>query len=170
MAQCGVGLAEPINSVLVKGRHAMRRFAFAVATVAVVALGATSFVRAEGQAATPGEADPGVRPIRLIDRAEIRVSRVELQPGAVRRVHTHEDVAYHVWAPVEGTLEITIGADKPVAAAKGQAFFMKKGTSHGFRNTGTTPAAVFEIFVKQTTTADRAPFEALGAVLASIGR
>lgn len=146
----------------------MKRFAFALATVALIAVASTSLARAAGQAAAPGEADPGVRPIRLIDRAEIRVSRVELQPGAVRRVHTHEDVEYHVWAPVEGTLEITIGSDKPVAAAKGQAFFMKKGTSHGFRNTGTTPAAVFEIFVKQSTTADRAPLEAIGEVLASL--
>ena len=30
---------------------------------------------------------------------------------------------------------------------------MKRGTSHGFKNTGTTVAAVLEIFVKQTTTA-----------------
>jgi quercetin dioxygenase-like cupin family protein len=96
------------------------------------------------------EADPGVRPFRLIDRDEIRVSRVELQPGAVRAVHAHDDVEYHVWAPVAGTLEITIGNDTPKAATAGQAFFMKKGTRHGFRNTGTTPAAVFEIFVKKS--------------------
>ena len=100
----------------------------------------------------PGEADPGVRPFRLIDRDEIRVSRVELQPGAVRRIHVHDDVEYHVWAPVVGTLEITVGNDAPKAAAPGQAFFMKRGTPHGFRNTGTTPAAVFEIFVKKSTT------------------
>jgi quercetin dioxygenase-like cupin family protein len=103
-------------------------------------------------AAPAGEADPGVRPVRLIDRDEIRVSRVELQPGAVRRVHAHDDVEYHVWAPVSGSLEITIGNEPPKAAASGQAFFMKKGTPHGFRNTGTTPAAVFEIFVKKSTT------------------
>jgi quercetin dioxygenase-like cupin family protein len=108
--------------------------------------------RAAQPATQPGEADPGVRPVRLIDRDEIRVSRVELQPGAVRRVHVHDDVEYHVWAPVSGTLEITIGNDPPKAAAPGAAFFMKKGTPHGFRNTGTTPAAVFEIFVKKSTT------------------
>ena len=28
---------------------------------------------------------------------------------------------------------------------------MKKGTSHGFRNSGSTPAAVFEIFVKRSS-------------------
>jgi quercetin dioxygenase-like cupin family protein len=107
---------------------------------------------AQPAAQAAGEADPGVRPVRLIDRDEIRVSRVELQPGAVRSVHAHDDVEYHVWAPVSGTLEITIGQDGPKAAAPGQAFFMKKGTRHGFRNTGSTPAAVFEIFVKRSTT------------------
>src|SRR3954466_9453677 len=83
--------------------------------------------RAQPAAQTAGEADPGVRPVRLIDRDEIRVSRVELQPGAVRRAHAHDDVEYHVWAPVSGSLEITVGNDPPKAAAPGQAFFMKKG-------------------------------------------
>lgn len=115
----------------------------------VVCVGALA---SPARAQQPGEADPGVRPFRLIDRDEIRVSRVELQPGAVRAVHAHDDVEYHVWAPVTGSLEITIGTDAPKAAAPGQAFFMKKGTRHGFRNTGSTPAAVFEIFVKKTTT------------------
>src|SRR3954470_6643556 len=99
-----------------------------------VCLAAIPAARALAQPAAPaaGEADPGVRPIRLIDRDEIRVSRVELQPGAVRRVHAHDDVEYHVWAPVSGSLEITIGNEPPKAAAPGQAFFMKKGTPHGF--------------------------------------
>jgi quercetin dioxygenase-like cupin family protein len=126
-------------------------------------------VAAQQPVAQPGEADPGVRPFRLIDRDEIRVSRVELEPGAVRRVHVHDDVEYHVWAPVVGTLEITIGQDAPKPAAPGQAFFLRKGTSHGFRNTGSAPAAVFEIFVKRTTTvAGDVPVD-VGALLAALG-
>ena len=124
-----------------------------VAAVMVVAsaVGAAAQPAIPPAAAQPAEADPGVRPFRLIDRDEIRVTRVELQPGAVRSVHAHDDVEYHVWAPVSGTLEITIGTEAPKSATAGQAFFMKKGTRHGFRNTGTTPAAVFEIFVKRST-------------------
>lgn len=124
---------------------------------------------AQQPAAQPGEAEPGVRPVRLIDRDEIRVSRVELQPGAVRRVHVHDDVEYHVWTPVTGTLEITIGSDAAKPAAAGQAFFMRKGTPHGFRNTGTTPAAVFEIFVKRTTPVAADSAVDLGSLLASLG-
>ena len=99
------------------------------------------------------EADPGVRAIRMIDRAEVRASRVELQPGATRRVHTHEDVVYHLWIPIEGTLEITIGGTAPVSARSGQAFFMTKGTAHVFKNKGASTAAALEIFIKTVTTA-----------------
>ena len=100
---------------------------------------------------TPARAaapDPGVTPVRQIDRAEVRVTRVELQPGAVRSVHVHNDVRYHLFLPLSGKLELTIGSAKPVDAVPGQAYFMEKGTPHGFRNTGSTPGMVMEVFVK----------------------
>src|SRR4029077_9880225 len=71
-------------------------------------------------------ADPGVKPVRLIDRAEVRVLHVDLAPNAVRSVHTHDDVRFHLWLPVSGKLDITIGSEKPVEAMPGQAFFMEK--------------------------------------------
>ena len=125
-----------------------------IVTVSILALATGPAVAAQppARAGATGVADPGVRPNRLIDRDEIRVSRVELEPGAVRSVHAHDDVEYHVWAPVEGSLEISINDGTAVAAQPGQAFFMTRGTRHGFRNTGTTRAAVFEIFVKKSTT------------------
>jgi quercetin dioxygenase-like cupin family protein len=145
----------------------MRRHIAAFAIVSSLSLGRP----AVAQTQAPGEADPGVRPTRLIDRAEVRVSRVEIQPGATRRVHTHDDVAYHLWIPLEGALQLTIGSDAPVAAASGQAFFLKRGTPHGFRNVGTTPAAVLEVFVKQTTTAGGPdPLSAFAAELAALRR
>ena len=117
-----------------------------------------------------GEADPGVRPTRLIDRAEIRVSRVEIQAGATRRVHQHDDVEYHLWIPLEGNLQITIGSDAPVATKINQAFFMKRGTPHGFKNVGTTPGAALEIFVKPTTAAAGGanPADAIALALAAL--
>jgi quercetin dioxygenase-like cupin family protein len=124
-----------------------------VSTIAFVWLLAGSPAGAIQAAQAPGEPDPGVRPTRLLDRAEVRASRVDLQPGAVRRAHTHDDVEYHLWIPVSGSLEITVGADRPAAAAPGQGFFMTRGTLHTFRNTGAGPAAVLEIFVKRATTA-----------------
>ena len=94
--------------------------------------------------------DPGVAATRLINRDEIRISRVVLQPGAVRSVHSHDDVEYHAWIPLEGAFELTVGTDAPVPAAPGQAFFFEWGTMHGFRNVGDTEAAVMEVFVKDS--------------------
>ncbi len=96
----------------------------------------------------PNTPDPGVNPVRQIDRAEVRVTRVELQPGAVRSMHAHNDVRFHLFIPVTGKIELTIGSEKPVEATPGQAYFMEKGTQHGFRNIGSSPAMVMEVFVK----------------------
>jgi quercetin dioxygenase-like cupin family protein len=115
------------------------------------ALPSILFCALYASAQTPGAAntaDPGVNPVRQIDRAEVRVTRVELQPGAVRSVHAHNDVRFHLFIPITGKIELTIGSAKPVEATPGQAYFMEKGTMHGFRNIGSTPAAVMEVFVK----------------------
>ena len=96
--------------------------------------------------------NPGVTPVRQIDRAEVRVTRVELQPGAVRSVHQHDDVRFHLFIPISGKIELTIGSAKPVEATPGQAYFMQRGTPHGFRNIGSSPAAVMEVFVKGDAT------------------
>jgi quercetin dioxygenase-like cupin family protein len=98
--------------------------------------------------AKAGGPDPGVTPVRQMDRSDVRVTRVELQVGAVRSVHAHNDVRFHLFIPVSGQLELTIGSAKPVAAVPGQAIYMEKGTPHGFRNVGSTPAMVMEVFVK----------------------
>jgi quercetin dioxygenase-like cupin family protein len=123
--------------------------------------------RAQAPAAA-NNANPGVNPVRLMDRAEVRVSRVEIQPGAVRSVHTHDDVRFHLWIPISGKLEITIGSAKPVEAAAGQAFFLQKGTPHGFKNVGSTQAAVMEVFVKDGASA--AEVHALGVALAALAK
>ena len=94
--------------------------------------------------------------------------QVEIQPGAVGSVHTHEDVRSHLWAPVSGKLEVTIGSSKPVAAAAGQAFFIDKGTPHEFRNVGDTPAAVLEKFVKDGASA--AKIQALGVTPCALAK
>jgi mannose-6-phosphate isomerase-like protein (cupin superfamily) len=121
------------------------------------------------QQAAPGEADPGVRPTRLLDRAEIRVSRVALQPGATRRVHAHDDVKFHVWMPLTGTMQLTVGSNAPVAVPVDTPHFFERGTMHGFRNVGTAPAAVLEIFVKDTPSkAGQSPTEAIALALAAL--
>ena len=91
--------------------------------------------------------DAGVARGTLMDKPAVRVLRVELQPGATRVVHKHDDVKFHLFLPITGSIELTMGSTKSVAPP-GQAYYMDKGTPHGFRNTGTTPAAVFEVFIR----------------------
>lgn len=123
------------------------------------------------QQAAPGEADPGVRPTRLLDRAEIRVTRVTLQPGATRRAHAHADVPFHVWMPLMGTLELTVGSAAPVTVPVDQPQFFQRGSMHGFKNVGATPAAVLEIFVKDAPSkASVTPTESLALALAALVR
>ena len=137
--------------------------------LSVVSLALLYVFQACAQApAAANNANPGVNPVRLMDRPEVRVTRVEIQPGAVRSVHTHDDVRFHLWVPISGKLELTIGSAKPVEAASGQAFFLQKGTPHGFKNVGSTPAAVMEIFVKDGASA--AEVNALGVALAALAK
>lgn len=144
-------------------------------STAIAVLTLALFCVSSAGAQTRPAPDPGVNPVRQIDRAEVRVTRVELQPGAVRSVHTHDDVRFHLFIPIQGKLELTIGSAKPVEALPGQAFFMEKGTPHGFRNTGTMPAAVMEVFVKdggasaQPGPAARAGSEDAQAILQALG-
>ncbi len=92
--------------------------------------------------------DGGVTPVRLIDRAEVRVIRTEIQPHTTRAVHTHDDVKFHLFLPLTPGLELTIGSDKPVMTEPGQAYFIMKSTPHTFRNTTATLAMTYEVFVK----------------------
>jgi quercetin dioxygenase-like cupin family protein len=92
--------------------------------------------------------DPGITLVPQIDRAEVRVLRVEIEGNAVRSIHTHDDVKFVVFLPLTGRLGLTIGSAKPVEAGPGQAFFIEKSMPHGFRNLGSSPAMVMEVFVK----------------------
>ena len=108
---------------------------------------ATAIVLAQSGPLIP-TSDPGVARATLIDRAEIRMIRVEIQPGATRSIHTHDDVQYHVFTVVSGNIRFTMDGQEPVDGTAGKTFFMNKGTKHGFHNTGTTTAVAMEIFVR----------------------
>ena len=114
--------------------------------------------------------DPGVARAVLMDRAEVRILRVEIQPGAVRRMHTHDDVPFHLFLPLTGAIELTIGSAKPVQAAVGQAYYLTKGTPHGFKNTGASPAMALEVFVRNPAPVAKREARALATALAAAGQ
>ena len=91
----------------------------------------------------------GVSNAQLINRDEIRVLRVDVAPGGVRNVHAHDDMQYHLFVPTASGMQFETESEKPAQMAAWQAQFVKGGTKHGFRNTGSTTVTIVEIFVKK---------------------
>ena len=131
------------------------RTTFASAIVALLWIGSAAVAQ------TPGAAGPlvlnpiaatsgtGVSNAALINRDEIRVLRVDVAPKGVRNVHTHDDMQYHLFIPTSAGMEFETDGEKPVQMAAWQAQFVKGGTRHGFKNTGTSTVTIVEIFVKK---------------------
>jgi mannose-6-phosphate isomerase-like protein (cupin superfamily) len=148
----------------------MSRHFFEITMIAgLLCLPVLAQTRAEGTEAEKqaARAAQGYAPVRLWERPDVRATRVEIKPMGIRAVHQHDDVKFHLFIPLTGKLQITIGSDKPVEAPVGQAFYIKGGTPHGFRNLGSTPAMAMEIFVKDGASA--AQLDSLGPLLAALG-
>ena len=97
-------------------------------------------------AATSGT---GVSNVALINRDEIRVLRVDVAPNGVRNVHSHDDMQYHLFIPTAAGMQFESESEKAVQMAAWQAQFVKGGTKHGFKNTGSSTVTIMEIFVKK---------------------
>lgn len=97
-------------------------------------------------AATSGT---GVSNAALINRDEIRVLRVDVAPNGVRNIHTHDDMQYHLFIPTSAGMQFESESEKPAQMAAWQAQFVKGGTKHGFKNTGSSTVTIVEIFVKK---------------------
>jgi len=128
----------------------------------VLAQATAQRTEAETQA---GRDAQGYTPVRLWERPDVRATRVEIKPMVTRAMHQHDDVKFHLFIPLAGRLQLTVGSDKPVDAPVGQAFYIQGGTPHGFRNLDSTPAMAMEIFVKDGPTAS---LDALGALMAAL--
>jgi quercetin dioxygenase-like cupin family protein len=97
-------------------------------------------------AATSGT---GVSNAALINRDEVRVLRVDVAPGGIRNVHSHDDMQYHLFIPTAAGMQFGTESDKPAQIAAWQAQFVKGGTRHGFTNTGPSTVTIVEVFVKK---------------------
>jgi quercetin dioxygenase-like cupin family protein len=134
------------------------RHAFLASAVLVAVLWIGSAVVAQTPGTRAGElvlnpiaatSGTGVSNAALIDRGEVRVLRVDVAPGGVRNVHSHNDMQYHLFIPTSAGMRFEAGSEKPIDMAAWQAQFVKGGTQHGFRNTGSSTVTIMEIFVKQ---------------------
>lgn len=110
--------------------------------------GPAAWAQAVGGAAgaKPVRDDPGISSMRLIDRPEFFVLRDYAEPGATRRMHSHDNAAYQVLTLITGQLRLTIEGAAPIDVTPGQAVYLKGGARHTFTNTGTVTATIVEVF------------------------
>ena len=123
-----------------------------LATVALAALAAQTKI-VVGDRTTPlrplaGAGNVGISNAVLRDQPEVRVLRVVVEPGGTRAMHTHDDVEFHMFVPVTGSMTLSFEAAESLTVPPWQPQYMKAGTRHGFHNSGTAPVEIMEIFVK----------------------
>ena len=94
------------------------------------------------------EGDPGISSMTVMEQTEYRVLRDFAEPGAVRRMHQHKDATYQVLIVITGELELTIEGDKPIRVKQGEVAALKGGAMHTFKNIGTVPVTIVEVFGK----------------------
>jgi quercetin dioxygenase-like cupin family protein len=127
-----------------------------LALSAMVLLSASSaLAQAVGGAerARPVAGDPGLTTMVVLDRPEFRVLRDYAEPGATRRMHSHDDATYHVFVLVTGQLLLTVEGESPVEVTPGEALYLKGGAKHTFKNTGTVAATIVEVFGRRPAAA-----------------
>jgi quercetin dioxygenase-like cupin family protein len=98
--------------------------------------------------ARPVQGDPGVSSMMVLDDPQYRVLRDYAEPGAVRRMHSHDDATYHVFTLLTGQLTLTVEGDSPVEVKAGDVISLKGGARHTFKNTGQVTATIVEVFGK----------------------
>jgi quercetin dioxygenase-like cupin family protein len=103
---------------------------------------------AGAERATPVAGDPGISSMRVFDETRYRVLRDYAEPGATRRMHSHDDATYHVFVLVTGELQLTVEGQSPVKVTPGEALQLKGGARHTFTNTGKVTATIVEVFGK----------------------
>ena len=99
--------------------------------------------------AKPVAGDPGISSMVVTDQAQFRVLRDYAEPGATRRMHSHDDTSYHVFVLVTGALTLTVEGQPPVPVTAGETLQLPGGAKHTFTNTGTTTATIVEVFGKK---------------------
>jgi quercetin dioxygenase-like cupin family protein len=120
--------------------------ALAVALLLARAASAQAVGGAEKARAVAG--DPGISSMVVMEQPEFRVLRDYAEPGATRRMHSHDDATWHVFTLVTGQLLLTVDGESPIEVTQGQVVNLKGGAKHTFRNTGTVAATIVEVFGK----------------------
>ncbi len=130
------------------------QYVWSVALFAAVGLLALCLPAAFGQAvggvekAQPVAGDPGISSMVVTDQPDFRVLRDYAEPGATRRMHSHDDVKWIVFTLVTGRLQLTIEGEAQIEVTPGQVITLKGSAKHTFKNTGNVTATIVEVFGK----------------------
>jgi quercetin dioxygenase-like cupin family protein len=85
-----------------------------LAVLSMAAPGAYAQAVGGAERARPVTGDPGISSMPVMDRPDFRVLRDYAEPGATRRMHSHDDATYHVLTVVTGQLRFTIEGESPM--------------------------------------------------------
>ena len=113
-------------------------------------LASAAWAQAVGGAekARPVAGDPGVSSMVVMDQAEFTVLRDYAEPGATRRMHSHDAVKWIVFTLVTGKLVLTFEGEAPIEVEPGQVLHFKGTTRHTFKNVANVTATIVEVFGK----------------------
>jgi quercetin dioxygenase-like cupin family protein len=84
-------------------------------------------------------------PLTGDDKKEIVLMSVAIQPAGAVPLHTHPGDC--VGSVLEGTVELLVDGQPPRRVAAGDTYANPRGTPHGFRNVGETPARLLNSLV-----------------------
>ena len=138
---------------------------FSLVVVLVALSCAPALAQRRGQARG---GNTGVSPSTIMDTPDVRVTRVQIDAGAVRPSHSHNEGPFHMFIPISGPVDVFFGPEgkeERETVAPGQVHFFKSNTPHGFKNPGSTPVTFIEIFVKNTGRASNDPLQSLALAL-----
>ena len=111
-----------------------------------------AFAQAPPQAPPQAPRQP-VMVTTIVQRPEMRVIRVSIQPNATRTLHAHADSQFHLFMPLDGTIDVTIDGEPTEHLGPWQAHVFKGGTMHAFTNPSAGPVQWLEVFVLKTAAA-----------------
>ena len=136
---------DMVNNIRAKG---LGLRALMLVTFALMTASASAQAVGGAEKARPIAGDPGISSMVVMEQPEFRVLRDYAEPGATRRMHSHDEATWHVFTLVTGQLLVTIEGEQPVEVTQGQVLNLKGGAKHTFRNTGTVTATIVEVFGK----------------------
>lgn len=90
----------------------------------------------------------GISNAVIRDQQEVRILRVVVEPGGTRVIHAHDNVDFHLFVPISGPMTFDREDAESVEVLPWQPVYMDAGTRHGFRNTGSAPVDIMEIFIQ----------------------